>query len=189
MNESNAFLAEQVRRNDPTAFATLFGRYHSLVFNVCLKMLRHRQDAEDVTQETLSRVAKYLHRWDSQKPIEPWLIAIAGNRCRTHLPRRQNFQPLSATSEPSTNRTNQARDAESLREELDLALLSLPENQQRAFILFHQHALNYAEIAERMASPLGTVKTWVHRARIKLIDHLRQRDVLPEEHHLCEAVK
>lgn len=189
MNESNALLAEQVRRNDPTAFATLFGRYHSLVFNVCLKMLRHRQDAEDVTQETFSRVASYLHRWDSRKPIEPWLVAIAGNRCRTHLSKRRTFQPLSATAEPATNRTDQVRDADSLREEVYLALMSLPENQQRAFKLFHEQSLNYAEIAERMACPVGTVKTWVHRARMKLIDQLRQRDVLPEEHDLDEAVK
>lgn len=189
MNESTVLLVEQVRQNDPTAFAKLFGRYHSLVFNVCLKMLRHRQDAEDVTQETFSRVAKYLHRWDSQKPIEPWLIAIAGNRCRTHLSRRRSFQPLSATSEPSTNRSNQVRDAESLKEELDLALMTLPDNQQRAFRLFHEQSLNYVEISQQMACPVGTVKTWVHRARMKLIEQLRQRDVLPEERDLCEAVK
>ena len=45
------------------------------------------------------------------------------------------------------------------------------------------------KIAQRMSCPLGTVKTWVHRARISLIDQLRQRDVLPEQHDLCEAVK
>ncbi len=66
------------------------------------------------------------------------------------------FQPLSATAEPATNRANQVRDAESLREEVDLAMHSLPENQQQAFKLFHEHGLNYAEIAERMACPVGT---------------------------------
>ena len=188
MNQSNALLAEQFQHDDPSAFATLFGRYHSLVFNVCLKMLRHRQDAEDVTQETFSRVARYIHRWDSNKPIEPWLVAIAGNRCRTHLSRRRNFQPLSTTAEPASDRTNQLRAAESLREEVGLALLLLPENQRRAFQLFHEHSLNYAEIAAELSCPVGTVKTWVHRARASLIEQLRQRDVLPQQRDLCEAV-
>jgi RNA polymerase sigma-70 factor (ECF subfamily) len=189
MDESNALLAKQIGQHDPTAFATLFARYYSLVFNVCLRMLRHRQDAEDVTQETFSRVAKYLHRWDSRKPIEPWLIAIAGNRCRTHLSRKKSFQPLSSTAEPATDRSNQVRDAETLREEVNLALMTLPENQQRAFQLFHEQSLNYAEIADRLDCPVGTVKTWVHRARMKLIEQLRQRDVLPERRQTCEADK
>ena len=162
---------------------------YSLVFNVCLKMLRHRQDAEDMTQETFSRVAKYLDRWDTEKPIEPWLVAIAGNRCRTHLSRRKAYQPLSATSEPATNQTTQIREAESLREEVELALLTLPEKQSRAFRLFHEQSLNFEEIAERLACPVGTVKTWVHRARMNLIDRLRQRDVIPGAGDLCEAAK
>jgi RNA polymerase sigma-70 factor (ECF subfamily) len=47
--------------------------------------------------------------------------------------------------------------------------------------------LSYAEIAQRMNCPLGTVKTWVHRARIKLIEQLRQRDVLAEQRDPYEA--
>lgn len=189
MNESNALLVEQFQRNDPGAFATLFGRYYPLVFNVCLKMMQHRQDAEDVTQETFSRVARYIHRWDSQKPIEPWLVAIAGNRCRTHLSRRRNLQPLCTAAEPATNGTVQMQAADSLKEEVGLALLLLPENQRRAFQLFHEQSLNYAEIAEHMSCPVGTVKTWVHRARASLIDQLRQREVIPRQRELCEVSK
>ena len=59
MNESNALLAQKFRKNDQSAFARLVGRHHSLVFQVCLRILGHRQDAEDATQETFSRVARY----------------------------------------------------------------------------------------------------------------------------------
>ena len=70
------------------------------------------------------------------------------------------------------------RAADSLREELDLALAQLSGRQRRAFELFHGESLSYAEIAERLECPLGTVKTLVHRARSGLIDQLRSRNVI-----------
>ncbi len=190
MNESNALLAQQFRQNDQTAFGKLMGRHQALVFRVCLRILGHRQDAEDATQETFSRVAKYLHRWDAQRPLEPWLVAIAGNRCRTLLASKRSFQSLTTSAEPVSSEGLNQREAEWLREELHLALMRIPESHRRAFQLFHEEALSYAEIAELLDCPLGTVKTWVHRARVRIIDHLRDREVVgdfdasvSESHH------
>jgi RNA polymerase sigma-70 factor (ECF subfamily) len=178
MNESNALLAQQFRQNDQTAFSKLVGRHQSLVFRVCLRILRHRQDAEDATQETFSRVARYLDRWDSRRPLEPWLVAIAGNRCRTLLASKRSFQSLTSSTEPATSEGLSQREAECLREELQLALMRIPESHRRAFHLFHEESLSYAEIADVLNCPLGTVKTWVHRARASIIDELRDRDVV-----------
>jgi RNA polymerase sigma-70 factor (ECF subfamily) len=178
MNESNALLAQQFRQNDELAFRKLMGRYHSLVFGVCLRILGHRQDAEDATQETFSRVARYLHRWDSQRPFEPWLVTIAGNRCRSLLARRRAYHALSTTIEPISHDGLDQRAEETLREELILALQQVPECQQIAFRLFHEQSLSYAEIAEELNCPLGTVKTWVHRARAKIIEQLLEREVV-----------
>lgn len=181
MNETNAALAEQFRRNDDSAFDKLVSRHQRLVFRVCLRMLGHHEDAEDVTQETFSRMAKYIDRWDSRRPLEPWLLAIAGNRCRSFLARRRIHRPLSASAEPVSESTGEQIAADTLREEMLLALSYLPANQRRAFELFHERALSYAEIAEQLDCPVGTVKTWVHRARAKLIDHLRQREVVDDQ--------
>ena len=178
MNESNALLARRFRQNDERAFSKLVGRHHSLVFRVCLRILGHRQDAEDATQETFSRVARYLHRWDSRRPLEPWLVAIAGNRCRTLLASKRVFQSLTSTFEPISLDAQQQRAAESLREELNLALQQLPVCQREAFRLFHEQSFSYAEIAQQLNCPLGTVKTWVHRARANIIAHLREREVV-----------
>ncbi len=178
MSESNAVLVEQFRQHDETAFAKLVRRHQQLVFRVCLRILGHHEDAEDVTQETFSRMAKYLDRWDSRRPLEPWLVAIAGNRCRTFLARRRVHQPLTSAAEPTSNRTGEQLAAETLREEVNLGLERLSPHQQRAFILFHEHSLSYAEIANELGCPLGTVKTWVHRARGKLIAHLLDREVV-----------
>lgn len=178
MNESNALLAQQIRQHDPYAFAKLVGRHQSLVFRVCLRILGHHQDAEDATQETFSRVARYLHHWDSRRPLEPWLVAIAGNRCRTFLATRRAHQSLTSACEPVSQQTGAEQAAEFLREELNLALSQIPYGQRRAFELFHEQSLSYAEIARELNCPLGTVKTWVHRARGKVIEQLQQRDVV-----------
>ena len=180
MSESNAALAEQFRNNDPIAFTKLVRRHQQLVYRVCMKILGHHEDAEDVTQETFSRVAKYLDRWDNKRPIEPWLVAIAGNRCRTFLARRRSHQPLSAVVEPVSEGTNQHLAAESLREEVLLAVEGLPDNQRMAFELFHERGLNYSEIARQLGCPVGTVKTWVHRARSRLIGQLLDREVVAQ---------
>ena len=169
-------LAQRFRQNDPAAFAQLFSRYHELVFSRCLRILRHRQDAEDVTQETFTRAARYLHRWDSRKPLEPWLITIAANRCRTFLARRKSTQTL--TVEPASDQATQQQAADSLHEEVHLAISRLPSNQRMAFTLFHEEQLSYDEIAQSLGCPVGTAKTWVHRARSSLMQQLRDRDII-----------
>ena len=66
--------------------------------------------------------------------------------------------------------------------ELELALAQIPTCQRDAFRLFHERSLSYADIASEMGCPIGTVKTWVHRARGKVIQQLIQRDVVGGAH-------
>lgn len=161
------------------SFEHVVSQYQSMIFGLCLRLLGHRQDAEDMTQETFSRFYRYQKHWDPQRPLGPYLRTIAGNRCRTLMSRRgRRLQSLETAAEPQTIADDQARRAAWLNEELKLALTSLPEKQRRAFELFHGEAMAYAEIAEALDCPLGSVKTWVHRARGALIEHLRDRDVI-----------
>jgi len=158
-------------------------RFQGRVFGLCLRMLGQRQDAEDMAQETFARALRNLHRWDPSRKIEPWLLAIAGNRCRTLLAkraRRPNSQPL---VENVVDASPELAGDDGLAEELALALQDLRPEYRQAFVLFHEQELSYAEIAEAMECPLGTVKTWVHRARRELVDRLSQRGVIEPRHH------
>lgn len=178
--DSNASLAQRFAEHDTGAFAILVQRYQQFVYHICFGILRHRQDAEDATQETFTRVARYLHRWDSSRPLEPWLARVAGNRSRTQLSHRRSVKPLAVVDEPETCGAAEKQNADALREEMLLAIETLPKRQRKAFQLFHEQSLAYAEIAIQMDCPLGTVKTLVHRARVALINELNRREVLPE---------
>jgi RNA polymerase sigma-70 factor (ECF subfamily) len=159
----------------------LVEQFRGQVFGLCYRMLGQRQDAEDAAQETFVRVLKNLHRWDPTRQFEPWLLAIAGNRCRTAISLRKRRPVAEPTVEWVADDAPDQRAAANLAEEVQLALLTVREEYRQAFVLFHEQELSYAEIAVAMEVPLGTVKTWVHRARRELIDLLRLRGAIPNE--------
>ncbi len=160
--------------------AELVHRFRGRVFGLCYRMLGQREDAEDVVQETFVRVLKSLGRWDSSREFEPWVLAIAGNRCRTALAARQRRFTGTLLEDIIPDPTPPIHAASQLREEVDLGLEQLRSEYRKAFEMFHDQELSYEAIAERMQVPLGTVKTWVHRARKELIQHLAKRQVVGE---------
>ena len=161
----------------------LVERYQGQVFGLCYRMLRHRQDAEDMAQETFTRALRNLKSWDSARDFEPWLLAIAGNRCRTLLAKRMRKPAPQSLAHPVPDYRPDEEAARFLAEEVDLALGQLRTEYRQAFVLFHEHQMSYAEIGESMECPLGTVKTWVHRARREIIEFLGQRGVIEEQRH------
>src|SRR6476620_2287069 len=84
---------------DQPAMLALVERFRGQVFGLCYRMLGQRQDAEDAAQETFVRVLKNLHRCDSARDFQPWLFAIAGNRCRTALSARRKRPATDAAME------------------------------------------------------------------------------------------
>jgi RNA polymerase sigma-70 factor (ECF subfamily) len=173
---------------DQRSMLALVERFQGQVFGLCYRMLGQRQDAEDAAQETFVRVLKNLHRWDQERDFQPWLLAIAGNRCRTALAARKR-RPTAELAEELVVDDQPDHDAgRQLAEELQLALQDVRPEYRQAFVLFHEQELSYAEIAEAMQVPLGTIKTWVHRARRELIEKLKVRGAIDEGRHELRTV-
>jgi RNA polymerase sigma-70 factor (ECF subfamily) len=173
-------VSDLVRRSlsgEQSAMTELVDRFRGQVFGLCYRMLGQRQDAEDVTQESFVRALRSLAQWDSQRDFRPWLLAIAANRCRSLLSARRKVpKPLTEVEDLADARS--FREESHLGEEVMLALGRLREEYRQSFVLFHEQQLTYAEIAEVLDCPVGTVKTWVHRARRELADHLRRRGIV-----------
>jgi RNA polymerase sigma factor (sigma-70 family) len=171
-------LVEALRSGDPQAARLLVERYQGVVFGLCYRMLSHRQDAEDVAQEAFVRALRAIHGFDATRTLRPWLLEIAANRCRTALADRARRPAVS--SQPIEDRPDPRPglpDSDDLAGELERGLQGLRPEYRLVFALYHEQNLTYEEIAESVSRPVGTVKTWLHRARAQLAEELSSRGV------------
>jgi RNA polymerase sigma factor (sigma-70 family) len=182
VSDTDAELVGRCLRGDAAAIAALVQRYQAEVFGLCVRLLNHRHDAEDVSQEVFLRVFRSLRRWDSARPLRPWVMGIAVNRCRTWMSQRGR-RPETVDYLHETAAGRPADDSAELVGEIRSALAELRDEYRTVFVLFHEQGLPYEEIAEALERPVGTVKTWLHRARLEMLDRLRRRGMVPEVRH------
>ena len=148
-----------------------------------MRLLHHRQDAEDVSQEVFLRVFRSLKRWDRNRPLRPWVMSIAVNRCKTWLGQRGR-RPELVEYLAETIAAPENDEPTELAREMKIALNSMRVEYRMVFVMFHEQGLPYDEIAEAVGKPVGTVKTWLHRARQEMLDYLKRRGMVSEnENH------
>ena len=174
MSAEDVTLVRRCLRGDATAIRTLVERFQAEVFGLCVRLLNNRHDAEDVSQEVFLRVYRSLKGWDAERPLKPWVMGIAVNRRRTLAhpggPRRPELvdylQDTVAGPEPD--------DSTELLKEIREALAEVRLEYRTVFVLFHEQGQPYEDIAEVMERPVGTIKTWLHRARLEILDRSAQ---------------
>ena len=149
-------------------------QFQGTVFGLCYHMLRHRQDAEDVAQDVFWRALRNLHRWDQTRPLKPWLLTIAANRCKTLLSTRARI-PRAGNFEEDRYQADVPAAQSELAEELQLALQKVREEYRLCFVLYHFQELSLAEISDVVGAPVGTIKTWLLRVRGELAGELHRR--------------
>jgi RNA polymerase sigma-70 factor (ECF subfamily) len=166
------------------AYRELIRRYQRPVFSLVYRMVRDRELAEDLTQETFVKVLNAVESYRPEYKFSSWIFKIANNASIDHLRRRSldtlslDGSPHAQTAEAVEATTLQIGDsAESPLEEvanrelglqIDLAIAQLRPEYQSCIILRHIEGRPYEEIAEILDLPLGTVKTYIHRARNEL---------------------
>jgi RNA polymerase sigma-70 factor (ECF subfamily) len=173
-------LVRRCLRGEPAAVQTLVDRFQPEVYGLCVRLLGHRHDAEDVTQEVFLRVFRGLKGWDGVRPLKPWLMSIAINRCRTWLAQRSR-RPEPVDYLQDTVAGPAEDDSAELVREIRAALSELRLEYRTAFVLYHEQGQPYEDIAQALERPVGTIKTWLHRARLELLERLRRRGMVPDE--------
>ncbi|HEX9287947.1 MAG TPA: sigma-70 family RNA polymerase sigma factor [Anaeromyxobacteraceae bacterium] len=185
-----ASLARAAAGGERPAFARLVELNKRLVFGLCLRLLQDQEEARDAAQETFVRAWGAIGTYDPSQPFAPWLLRIARNHCidlvRRRLPAARRVE-LDAGGDDDGDRTEladalaQRGDEQMERAEvastLGLAVASLPPNYREVIHLFHVEQMSYKEIAATMEVPIGTVMTWLHRARAKLREILGAREL------------
>jgi RNA polymerase sigma-70 factor (ECF subfamily) len=177
-----AALVRRCLRGDADAVRTLVERFQADVYGLCIRLLHHRHDAEDVTQEVFLRIFRSLRRWDPSRPLRPWILGIALNRCRTVLVQRAR-RPELADYLQDVAPSRPADDTAELLREIEAAVRELRPDYRCVFVLFHEQGLPYEDIAVALDRPVGTVKTWLHRARLEILERLRRRGMISEVEH------
>jgi RNA polymerase sigma-70 factor (ECF subfamily) len=161
-------LARQAREGSSAAFGTLVHRYHPRVYAFLLTLTRHRQDAEDLTQETFVRAWKKIRRYDPDQPLLPWLFTMARRLSIAALRKRRPLPPdlpppqESASESPAFWLWGVAR-----RE--------LAPEAYSALWLHYRDELPLKEVAGILGKREGAVKVMLHRARKSLAAKLRAR--------------
>ncbi len=182
MTDSDAVLVRRSLRGDTQAVEGLVERFQPEVFGLCVRLLHHRQDAEDVTQEVFLRIFRSLRRWDSSRPLKPWIMGITVNRCRTWLSQRAR-RPELVDYLHDTAAGPPVDDAAELTGEIQAALADLRLEYRSVFVLYHEQGLPYENIAQALGKPVGTIKTWLHRARQEVLARLQKRGMISEVKH------
>lgn len=175
-------LVQRAQEGDSRAFGELVEAHLDFAYNVALRAVDNSQDAEDIVQEAFVRVWKSLAGFRAEARFRTWLYRIVVNLCYSQLPglRKEviqldgpNGQEIIPDKSPEGDPVANLEDRQALlfiQEQIRI----LPGKYQILLLLRHQDGCSYAEIAEIMDLPLGTVKTGIHRARKKLKEALLQ---------------
>ncbi len=173
---------------DEAAFRELVRRYQRPVFSLVYRMVRDRELAEDLAQETFIKVMNAIDSYRPEHKFSSWVFKIANNAAIDHL-RRKDLDALSLDGAPDAV-TAERREATALQisdrsesplEELEArelgsqieqAIARLRPEYRACIMLRHVEGRAYEEIATVLGLPLGTVKTYIHRARGELRDYL-----------------
>lgn len=175
-------LVQRAQEGDSGAFSELVLSHQQFAYNVALRAVNNKQDAEDIVQEAFVRAWRSLSRFRLEARFRTWLYRIVMNLCYNQLPRlRREPEMLDEDQEGQWNTDNgQMGDPVSSlesKEILDLVqrqIQNLPGKYQIMLLLRIQENCSYAEISEIMDLPLGTVKTGLFRARKRLKDAVTQ---------------
>jgi RNA polymerase sigma-70 factor (ECF subfamily) len=172
---------------DQGAFARLRQKYHDAIYNLIYRMIREKDEVEDLTQEAFIKAFGSLSTFNDEFAFSTWLYKIATNNCIDHIRRRklQTFsidKPIESKESDFTFElpdTGDEPDQEMISRQrkklLDDAINSLPPKYRQVIVMRHQEELEYQEIARILKLPLGTVKAHIFRAREMLYKELRDK--------------
>lgn len=168
-----AALLENCAAGDRSALARLYRATSPQLFGLALRMVRQRDLAEEVLQDAFVAIWRHAESFDRGRgPAFGWLAAIVRNRAIDLLRRRGREGPLdpefaAALPDSAPGPLDRAAQSESARMLAD-CLGELDEGPRRSILLAYYEGLTYEEAALRLATPVGTVKSWIRRSLMRL---------------------
>jgi RNA polymerase sigma-70 factor (ECF subfamily) len=184
MNIDDADLVVAAQRGDRDALDRLLRRHFDRIHAVCRRIAGSTRDADDAAQEALIRIVRAIDRFDGRASFATWSYRIATNAALDELRKRSRRPQLHVVGDDSERGVPEPADDVAQRRvegvvdrlAIDAALAELPEEFRVPVVMRDLGDLDYAEIAEALSVPLGTVKSRIARGRRMLLERLGNRE-------------
>ena len=177
MEPDDLELLRKAARGDGKAFHVLTDRHAPELFRLAASLSATRADAEDVVQETLIGAYQGLKRFDGRSSVKTWLKRILVRQAARQWnrgKRRRNMLPIEAAdAAPSANQGQSGPISVDRRLDVAAVLRTLGAEHREVLVMREFDQMSYAEIAQVLETPIGTVESRLHRARAELRGKLK----------------
>ena len=178
MRDGDDALATLASRGDRRALETLLDRHADRIHAVCRRIVAQPEDALDATQEAMIAITRGITRFDGRAAFTTWAYRVATNAALDELRRKRRrplpVDPTDPTGPAPAESGPSIEDRVATRLDVDAALATLPDEFRVAVVLRDLCDLDYAEIAEVLDVPPGTVRSRISRGRALLVEHLER---------------
>lgn len=187
-------LVEKVKKGDADVYEKIIQKYQSKVFGLIYNMTKNQNEIEDLAQEVFIKIYKNLGKFKGESSLYTWIYKIIVNLCLDEMKKRKNVIYLDEKIEVDDGEVNRELPSEDksqeelyeekeLQEKLHNCINKLPEKQRVMIVLRDIKGFSYEEISKITDVKLGTVKSQINRARLKL------KELLDEEGTFLEYIE
>ncbi len=187
-------LVEKVKKGDADVYEKIIQKYQSKVFGLIYNMTKNQNEIEDLAQEVFIKIYKNLGKFKGESSLYTWIYKITVNLCLDEMKKRKNVIYLDEKIEVDDGEVNRELPSEDksqeelyeekeLQEKLHNCINKLPEKQRVMIVLRDIKGFSYEEISKITDVKLGTVKSQINRARLKL------KELLDEEGTFLEYIE
>lgn len=173
-------LVEELKRGAESAFKTIVDAYQDMVYNTCLSIVKHEEDAEDLAQEVFVQVYQSINSFKGESKLSTWIYRIATTKSLDHerkKKRKKRFGFVKSIfgdeseiviNPPDFHHPGVTLDNKESAARLFKAIDKLPEHQKAAFILNKVEGLSYQEVSDVMRTSISSIESLLHRAKANL---------------------
>src|SRR5688500_16266153 len=173
-------LTKAAAQGDMAAFEEIYKRHHRRVYSVCLRMLQNTSEAEDLTQDVFIQLYRKIGSFRGDSAFTTWLHRMTVNQVLMHFRKRTvKFEKTTEEGETPVQIVSGTANPERMRIvdkiALDNAIEQLPTGYKNVFVLHDVEGFEHEEVARILGCSVGTSKSQLHKARLKLQKLLKKK--------------
>jgi RNA polymerase sigma-70 factor (ECF subfamily) len=185
--QEDSDLIKEALAGSQDAYANLMNKYHDAIYSLIYRMIRNKEETEDLTQEAFIKAFSSLKNFSEEFAFSTWLYKIASNNCIDFIRKRKlktysidkpiesdesdfSYELADTTYAPDRNLIEEQQ-----KRAIQEAINSLPDKYRIVIVMRHNEEKSYEEISEFLKLPLGTVKAHIFRAREILNKYLKDK--------------